>query len=339
VFILNTAQHRELTDDPLGVFGLKPDIDLDLMRPDQELASLTARLIEGLERVFKQERPETILAQGDTTTVLAASLAAFYLHLPFGHVEAGLRTGDLDNPFPEEANRSLAARLTRLHFAPTPRAKQNLVGEGVPEDWIHMTGNPVIDALLWVADKVKDQEADQINNGRRVILVTAHRRESFGSPIRSICRGLKGLVDRFEDVEIVYPVHPNPNVAGPVVEILGGLDRVRLTEPLDYGRMVAFMKRAYLILTDSGGIQEEAPALGVPVLVLRKETERPEAIEAGVARLVGPDQEAIVTEAGRLLSDTRAYRAMASGASPYGDGRAAERIVRILGEFMGVGRT
>jgi len=332
VIVANTAQHRELSDDPLALFGITPQIDLDLMRPDQDLARLTARLIEGIDNILAETEPDVVLAQGDTTTVLAAALVAFYRRVPFGHVEAGLRTGDLSNPFPEEANRTLAARLTRLHFAPTERASENLVAEGVSPDWVHVTGNTVIDALLWVAARVEPRP----DGDRRLILVTAHRRESFGPPLMEICQALMELAGRFPDVEFLYPVHPNPNVAGPVREMLAGREGIILSDPLDYQSLVAAMKRSHLILTDSGGIQEEAPALGVPVLVLRRETERPEALAAGVARLVGPDKEAVVAEASRLLSDPAAHQAMVKGVSPFGDGRAAERIELILARFLGV---
>jgi len=334
VLVVDTAQHRELADDPLALFGLKPNIDLDLMRPGQDLAGLTARLLTGLDRVLAQEKPDVVLAQGDTTTVLSAALTAFYRRVPFGHVEAGLRTGDLANPFPEEANRALAGRLARLHFAPTERARRNLLAEGAAPEFIHLTGNTVIDALLWMAARV-----EPAGEGRgRLILVTAHRRESFGAGIESICRALIELSQRHPDVEILYPVHPNPNVEGPVRRLLDGRERIRLTQPLDYRALVAALKGCHLVLTDSGGLQEEAPALGVPVLVLRHQTERPEAVEAGVAKLVGPDQDRIVAEAGRLLSDPAAYKAMARGVSPYGDGHAAERIERILADFLEAGR-
>ena len=328
--ILNTAQHRQLTDEPLALFGLKPDYDLDAMRPDQSLPDLTARLITGLSKILEQLKPDMILAQGDTTTVFCTALTAFYAGCPFGHVEAGLRTFDLANPFPEEANRALAGRLARLHFAPTVRARDNLLREGVKDDWIHLVGNTVIDSLLWMADRVEEPQS----TGGRTILITAHRRESFGRPIREICRAAADLIDRFEDLTIVYPVHPNPNVTGPVQEILGGRDRVELLPPIGYDKLVAQMKRADLILTDSGGVQEEAPALGKPVLVLRETTERPEAVEAGAAKLVGPDRGRIVDQAGLLLTDAAAYRKMAVGVSPYGDGTSGRQIERILAGFF-----
>lgn len=330
VIILNTAQHRQLTDEPLALFGLEPDHDLDAMRPDQSLPDLTARLITELSKILNRLEPDMVLAQGDTTTVFCTALTSFYAGCPFGHVEAGLRTFDLANPFPEEANRALAGRLARLHFAPTARARENLLREGTADDRIHVVGNTVIDSLLWMADRV---EAPPETTGR-TILITAHRRESFGRPIREICRAAVDLIDRFEDLTIVYPVHPNPNVTGPVREILGDRDRVELLPPIGYDQLVAQMKRADLILTDSGGIQEEAPALGKPVLVLRETTERPEAVEAGAAMLVGPDRSRIVAQAGLLLTDAAAYRRMAVGVSPYGDGTSGQRIERILAGYF-----
>lgn len=329
VTVLATAQHRDLLDQVLRLFDIVPDADLDLMRADQDLAALTARLIPALDAKFAELQPDVVLAQGDTTTVMTAALVAFYRRIPFGHVEAGLRTHDLDNPFPEEMNRLVAGHLARWHFAPTARAQRNLLREGIPEEAIHVIGNTVIDALLQVAAREWPLDLP-LDPHKRLVLVTAHRRENFGEPFRAICRAIRALADRHPDIQVVYPVHPNPNVQRVTRELLAGHPRIKLCAPLDYTAFVEAQKRAYLILTDSGGVQEEAPALGKPVLVLRTETERPEAIEAGVARLVGTSEERIVHEASLLLDDERAYRAMARGASPYGDGESAQRIVRIL---------
>ncbi|HET9835694.1 MAG TPA: UDP-N-acetylglucosamine 2-epimerase (non-hydrolyzing) [Rhodanobacteraceae bacterium] len=329
VTVLATAQHRDLLDQVLDIFEIVPDADLDVMRANQDLPALTARLIPALDRKFVELNPHAVLAQGDTTTVMTAALVAFYRRIPFGHVEAGLRTHDLDNPFPEEMNRLVAGQLTRWHFAPTARARRNLLREGIAEDSIHVVGNTVIDALLQVASREWPLDIP-LDPRKRLILVTAHRRENFGEPFRAICRAIRLLADRHPDVEVLYPVHPNPNVKLVARELLSHHPRIQLCEPLDYTAFVEAQKRAYLILTDSGGVQEEAPALGKPVLVLRSETERPEAIEAGVARLVGTSEERIVDEASLLLEDERAYRAMSRGASPYGDGASAQRIVRIL---------
>jgi UDP-N-acetylglucosamine 2-epimerase (non-hydrolysing) len=327
--VLATAQHREMLDQVLGLFDIAPDVDLDLMRPNQDLAGLTARMLTALDAALADEKPAAVLAQGDTTTVLTTALACFYRHVPFGHVEAGLRTHDLDYPFPEEMNRTVAGRLARLHFAPTDSARDNLLREGVDGATVHVTGNTVIDALLQVAE-MEAPLPDGVPADRRLVLVTAHRRENFGEPLRQICRALLTLAERNPDVHVLYPVHPNPNVAGVVRETLGRHPRITLCEPLDYLPFVAAMKRSTLILSDSGGVQEEAPALGKPVLVLRAETERPEAVEEGVVKLVGTDAAVIVAEAQRLLDDRRAYRAMARGVSPYGDGHAAGRIADIL---------
>ena len=329
VRVLATAQHREMLDQVLGLFSIVPDRDLDLMRPNQTLAALTARLLAALDETLELERPWAVLAQGDTTTVLATALACFYRRLPFGHVEAGLRTGDLAYPFPEEMNRSVAGRLATVHFAPTESARANLLREGVAEAAIHVTGNTVIDALLQVAARDTPPPA-AVPAGARLILVTAHRRENFGTPLLAICRALLTLVERNVDVHVLYPVHLNPNVNEPVRAALGGHPRVTLCAPLDYLPFVAAMKASTLILSDSGGVQEEAPALGKPVLVLRAETERPEAVAEGVVKLVGTDHDVIVREAQRLLDDAAAYGAMARGVSPYGDGKASGRIADVL---------
>ncbi|HYN76549.1 MAG TPA: UDP-N-acetylglucosamine 2-epimerase (non-hydrolyzing) [Lamprocystis sp. (in: g-proteobacteria)] len=327
--VLATAQHRQMLDQVLEVFGIRPDLDLDIMRPNQALTALTARLLIALDDALEAEAPDIVLAQGDTTTVMTAALACFYRRIPFGHVEAGLRTGDLQNPFPEEMNRVIAGRLARWHFAPTESARQNLLREGVDDAAIHVTGNTVIDALLSVADR-RPAIGIPLDPNRRLILVTAHRRENFGEPLRAICRAIRQLAETNPDVQVLYPVHPNPNVKDVVQELVGGCPGIALCPPLDYLPFVGAMQRAYLILSDSGGVQEEAPALGKPVLVLRQETERPEAVEAGVVKLVGPVYERIVAEAQRLLDDPAHYRSMARGVSPYGDGHAAGRIVSAL---------
>jgi UDP-N-acetylglucosamine 2-epimerase (non-hydrolysing) len=329
VRILATAQHRQMLDQVLDAFGLVPDVDLDIMRPDQALPELTARLLLRLDDVLAAEAPDAVLAQGDTTTVMTVAMAAFYRRIPLGHVEAGLRTGDLYNPFPEEMNRIVAGRLSRWHFAPTARSRDNLLAEGFDAAGIHVTGNTVIDALLQVAGRDPALPVD-VPAGKRLVLVTAHRRENFGAPFREVCLAIRELADRHPDVHVLYPVHPNPNVSGPAREILGGHPAITLCEPLEYLAFVAAMKRATLILTDSGGVQEEAPALGKPVLVMRHETERPEAVEEGVVQLVGPDRAAILAAADRLLGDPAAHAAMARGVSPYGDGHAAGRIAAIL---------
>ena len=329
VRVVATAQHRQMLDQVLGLFAITPDVDLDLMRPDQDLADLTARMLVALDATLSAERPDVVLAQGDTTTVLATGIASFYRRVPFGHVEAGLRTGDLGNPFPEEMNRTLASRLARVHFAPTAAARASLVNEGIDDKAIHVTGNTVIDALLQVAERDVPIGVP-LDPRKRLVLVTAHRRESFGAPLRAAFGALRTLAARNADVQILYPVHPNPNVSGPAREILGGQPGIVLCEPLEYGPFVSAMKRASFVITDSGGVQEEAPALGKPVLVLREETERPEAVAEGVVKLVGTSAERILAEAQRLLDDGDAYRAMARGVSPYGDGHAAERIVGVL---------
>ena len=329
VRVLATAQHRQMLDQVLDAFDIVPDIDLDIMLPGQSLPELTSRLLTRMDAVLADERPDVVLIQGDTTTVMATAMAAFYRRVQVGHVEAGLRTGDLDNPFPEEMNRIVAGKLSRWHFAPTNGARDNLLGEGCDPSTVHVTGNTVIDALLEVA-KAERPLAMPVPVGKRLILVTAHRRENFGDAFREVCHGIRELADRHDDIHVLYPVHPNPNVSGPAREILSGHARITLCDPMDYLPFVSAMQHAYLILTDSGGVQEEAPALGKPVLVMRSETERPEAIWAGVVKLVGPDRRAIVEEATRLLDDAGAYASMARGVSPYGDGKAAARIAAIL---------
>jgi UDP-N-acetylglucosamine 2-epimerase (non-hydrolysing) len=329
VRVLATAQHREMLDQVFGLFDIKPDIDLNLMQENQTLPELTARLMTTLDQAFASERPGAVLAQGDTSTVMVAALASFYRRIPFGHVEAGLRTGDLAYPFPEEMNRVVTGRLARWHFAPTESARTNLLAEGIRDEHVFVTGNTVIDALLNVAKRC-DGDTPKVSPGKRLVLVTAHRRENFGEPFAMICRAIKYLADTRSDVEFLYPVHPNPNVREVARNMLSQHPRIRLCDPLDYLPFVAAMKTAHFILSDSGGVQEEAPALGKPVLVLRRETERPEAVKEGVVKLVGPDFGAIVTESLRLLDDDHAYSKMARGISPYGDGRASARIVDIL---------
>ena len=325
-----TAQHREMLDQVLEWFQIKPDYDLDLMQPGQGLAEFASRALIAVSKVLQELRPDVVLVQGDTTTVMITALAAFYQRIPVGHVEAGLRTQDRYNPFPEEINRRLAGVLATYHFAPTARAAAALRDEQVPESNIFVTGNTVVDALLMTVERPVRLELDFNPDGHQLILVTAHRRESFGAPFESLCLALRDLAQRHAEVEIVYPVHLNPNVRRPVERILAQQPRVHLLEPLRYEQFVHLMAHAYLILTDSGGIQEEAPVLGKPTLVMRETTERPEAVEAGTARLVGTDRRRIVEEAERLLHDRESYRSMAQAGSPFGDGRAAERIVSIL---------
>jgi UDP-N-acetylglucosamine 2-epimerase (non-hydrolysing) len=332
--VIATAQHRQMLDQVLSLFHIPPDVDLDLMRPQQTLADLNARVLQMMERTLRDLGPDLLLVQGDTTTVFAAALAAFYLRIPVGHVEAGLRSHDLCNPFPEEANRCLTSKLTALHFAPTPLACQALVGEGIPEDDIAVTGNTVVDALHTLLAQpftFHDSPLAQLPlDQHRVVLVTSHRRESWGQDLQNTCLALKELVAQFADVLVVYPVHLNPHVRETVMSVLSGTERICLLEPLDYLTFLQLMARAHLILTDSGGIQEEAPTLRKPLLVLRKLTERPEAFQAGLAKIVGTSQEAIVAAASRLLTDPEAYRGMSHGANPYGDGHASQRIVRAI---------
>jgi len=329
--VCSTGQHREMLEQTLALFAITPDFDLRLMQHNQGLADLTARLIVALDRLLAKARPDCVLAQGDTTTVLATSLVSFYRGIPFGHVEAGLRTGDRRRPFPEEINRRVADVVSDLYFAPTQRAREALLREGMRDSDIHVTGNTVIDALLEVADLPFNWSVGPLAllaRGKRTVLITAHRRESFGEQFRQLCLAIRDLALLNRDTtQFVYPVHLNPNVQQPVQEILSGLENVTLLEPLDYSSLVHLMKRSALILTDSGGIQEEAPSLGVPVLVMRETTERPEGVEAGVVRLVGTDRDEIFKQAQRLLTDPVAHAEMATRANPYGDGHAAERIV------------
>jgi UDP-N-acetylglucosamine 2-epimerase (non-hydrolysing) len=337
--VCTTAQHREMLDQVLHLFDIRPDVDLDLMREDQSLAELGAAIFKDLDPVLATIKPDWVLLQGDTTTVAVTALLAYYRRIRIGHIEAGLRTYDKWQPFPEEINRRVAGISADLHFAPTEWARQNLLREGVPEAAITVTGNPVIDALQIVARQPAPEEVLQLQrqlqfgpDGKRLVLVTAHRRENFGEPLEGICSALKQLAGR-GDVEIIYPVHLNPNVQETVYREMKDQPHVCLLPPLDYLPLIHLMKRAYLVLTDSGGIQEEAPAFGVPVLVLRQVTERPEGVEAGVLKLVGTDPRRIVQEANRLLDDPRAYALMARAVNPFGDGKAAARIVQALLEF------
>lgn len=330
-----TGQHREMLDQMLGVFGLRPDHDLAVMKAGQDLAGVTGACLTGLDRVLRQERPTLVLVQGDTTTSFAAALAAYYHHIRVGHVEAGLRTGDKYDPFPEEINRRLTTHLSDFHFAPTELARRNLLEEGINPKSISVTGNTVVDALLLTCARLTEEPGLAASSlgptdGLRIVLVTAHRRESFGVPFRRICEAIRALAERRRDVLVVYPVHLNPNVQGPVREILHGLPNVRLLPPLDYVSFVACMQRAHILLTDSGGIQEEGPSLGKPVLVMRDVSERPEAIAAGTACLTGTDPERIIQAVSLLLDDPACYERMTSRLNPYGDGHAAERIVQFL---------
>lgn len=325
-----TAQHRGMLDQVLSAFGVKPDWDLDLMQPGQTLFQSTARILAALEPVLEAERPGVVLVQGDTTSTLCGALAAFYARVAVGHIEAGLRTWDLQQPFPEEMNRVLTTRITDLHFAPTESAAGNLRNEGVAPERIYVTGNTGIDAVLYVRDglaagRLNGAAIAGLQEGLRLVVVTAHRRESFGGGFERICRALRRIADR-GDVQVVYPVHRNPNVQDPVNRHLADHPHILLLEPLDYVPFVDLMRRADLLITDSGGVQEEGPSLGKPILVMREKTERPEAVAAGTVRLVGTDEERIVAEASRLLDDAAARDAMSKVHNPYGDGRASERI-------------
>jgi UDP-N-acetylglucosamine 2-epimerase (non-hydrolysing) len=338
-----TAQHREMLDQVLEFFGITPDFDLNIMRPNQDLSSLTAEVLGKVSWVCGQAKPDLVLAHGDTTTCFAASLAAFYCGVDVGHVEAGLRTGSLRSPWPEEANRKLTAVLGRHHFAPTETARANLLREGISPESIHLTGNTVVDALLQTVGRLevdaalKQQMSDRfpfLRSGSRLVLITGHRRENFGAGLRSICTAIKRLAADFPETDFVYPVHLNPMVVHPVRTALGGRANIHLIEPQDYLPFVWLMKRSSIILSDSGGVQEEAPSLGKPVLVMRDATERPEAVQAGTAELVGTDGERIHSAASRLLRDAGAYDRMCSSKNPYGDGRAATRIAGIVADIL-----
>jgi UDP-N-acetylglucosamine 2-epimerase (non-hydrolysing) len=335
-----TAQHREMLDQVLDLFQIQVNHDLNIMRPGQTLEAVTGRVLEGVSRVLATERPDIVIVQGDTTTTFASSLAAYYSGVPVAHVEAGLRTWNRNSPFPEEINRVLTTHIADLHFAPTEQARKNLLREGIDAGRVRVTGNTVIDALLHVrALALKRRTYNQmmfreIDPGRRVLLVTGHRRENFGQGFRNICRALRDIARREPELEIVYPVHLNPSVRLPVRAALGGLENVHLRAPLEYEPFVYLMERSFLILTDSGGVQEEAPSLGKPVLVMRNHTERPEAVEAGTVKLVGTDPPTIVRQVHRLLHDSKLYQRMSRAHNPYGDGRASRRIVKWIGSFL-----
>jgi len=337
-----TGQHREMLDQVLQVFDIRPNVDLELMRPDQTLGSLTSRAIASIDEYLGRYKPDMVIVQGDTTTVFCAALCAFYHKIPVGHVEAGLRTWNRRSPFPEEINRVLTSRVTDLHFAPTETAKQNLLREDVPESQIVVTGNTVIDALMIASRKVEADRPEipgfpyELMNGGSgspLVLITGHRRENFGDGFESICHAVSDLAQRFTEAHFVYPVHLNPNVREPVYRLLGAHRNIHLLEPLGYLPFVSMMNRATLVLTDSGGVQEEAPSLGKPVLVMRATTERPEAVDMGTVRLVGTDRQAIVENVASLLTDEAAHAAMANAVNPYGDGLACERIVAALERY------
>lgn len=336
-----TAQHREMLDQVLEIFSIKPDFDLNLMRPGQGLPDLTSAILKGMTRVYDKFKPDLVLVHGDTATTFATALSAYYQQIPVGHVEAGLRTGDIYSPWPEEANRKLTAAITNLHFAPTEISKQNLLSEQVNGQDIFVTGNTVIDALYLARDIIKNDlslnlrfknEFSYIDQAKRLVLMTGHRRESFGAGFERICESIKRLTTENPSVQIVYPVHLNPNVHEPVSRLLSGLDNVFLIEPQQYLQFVYLMDKSYLILTDSGGIQEEAPSLGKPVLVMRDTTERPEAVAAGTVKLVGTDVDLITSSVAELLNNKGEYEKMSFAHNPYGDGKACERICEILGD-------
>lgn len=329
-----TAQHREMLDQVLDIFGIKPDYDLDIMKSRQTLVGITARVLEGLDNVIKESKPDIILVHGDTSTSFVAALAGFYNQTAVGHVEAGLRTYDIYSPFPEEMNRQLTGRIAELHFSPTIQNKKNLLVENISEDSIFITGNTVIDALKTTVREDYVFEDDTLKTidftSKRVIVVTAHRRENLGEPLENICNAIKTIVEEYNDVEVVYPVHLNPAVRETAFGILGGMDRVHLIDPIDVTELHNAIDRSYMVMTDSGGIQEEAPALAKPVLVMRKETERPEAVTAGTVKLAGTDKDVIISMAKELLDNEEAYKKMAHAANPYGDGNASKRIVEAI---------
>jgi len=347
-----TGQHRQMLDQVLDIFDIVPDYDLNIMQPGQDLYDVTARVLVGMREVLARTKPDLVLVHGDTTTSTAVALAAFYQQIPVGHVEAGLRTHDIYSPWPEEMNRQLTGRIATYHFAPTPLSRQNLLRENVPDDRITVTGNTVIDALFWVVNRIRgDEELDRslaeavnrygydvsrLSQGRKLVLITGHRRENFGEGFIRICRAIKDLVERYPEVDFVYPMHLNPNVRKPIREVFGtsadAFGNLFFIEPLEYLSFVYLMEKSAIVLTDSGGIQEEAPSLGKPVLVMRDTTERPEALEAGTVKLVGTDYEAIVRNVSELLDQPEAYDRMSRAVNPYGDGQACRRIIEKVGE-------
>lgn len=340
-----TAQHREMLDQVLDIFDIVPDYDLNIMKPGQDLYDLTSNILLGMKKVLAEYEPDVVFVHGDTTTTIATAMSAFYQKIPVAHVEAGLRTGDIYSPWPEEANRKLTSQITKYHFTPTQTSKENLLKENVPEDDIYVTGNTVIDALFWVLEQINktkslklllsntiSKEFPAFGNDQRVVLITGHRRENFGQGFLDMCSAIKTLAEAHPDVNFVYPVHLNPNVQKPVLELLSGIENIYLISPLEYESFVYLMSKTYLILTDSGGIQEEAPSLGKPVLVMRDTTERPEALEAGTVKLVGTNPDIIVNEVTKLLVDTVRYDEMSKAHNPYGDGKVCQRIVNIIKE-------
>lgn len=347
-----TGQHRQMLDQVLDLFEIKPDYDLNIMKPGQDLYDVTARVLTGMRDVLKEACPDIVLVHGDTTTSTAAALAAFYQQIPVGHVEAGLRTHDIYSPWPEELNRQITGRIAEYNFAPTPLSRSNLIAEGISENKITITGNTVIDALYWVIKKIKNYpefdrklkrelnqagyDTNRLNEGRKLVLITGHRRENFGEGFLSICRAIKALAEKYRDVDFVYPMHLNPNVRKPIHSVFGenlnSLGNMYFIEPLEYLSFVYLMEKSHIVLTDSGGIQEEAPGLGKPVLVMRDTTERPEALEAGTVKLVGTNYDMIVNSVSTLLEDADLYEAMSKATNPYGDGLACERIVNFLSE-------
>jgi len=333
---ISTAQHRHMLDQVLSTFGIQPDIDLNLMTHNQTLSGITQRVLEAMDEILEQQKIDCVMVQGDTTTAFAAALASFYRRVPVAHVEAGLRSRDNLNPWPEEVNRRLAAVVTGLHFAPTAIARENLLGECVDRDSVVVTGNTVVDAaqLLVRMKKTEEPLPEGVPEDQRLVLVTSHRRESWGQELENICDAIAELVGQFEDIHVVYPVHMNPNVRNTVQQKLGNVDRVHLTAPMDYFEFVSLLRRSYLVLTDSGGVQEEAPTFGKPVLVLRKVTERPEASMLGLSRIVGTSRERIVESAAELLTDSALYRSMSEAESPYGDGIASQRIATALSRWF-----
>lgn len=338
IAVVHTGQHRTMLDHVLKLFQIKPDFDLDVMRPNQTLSSLTCRVLDTVENACHRFEPHMVLVQGDTTTAFASALAAFYCKIPVGHIEAGLRSRDIYNPFPEEVNRRMVSVMTEIHFAPTAQSRDNLLAEGVPQEKIVVTGNTVIDTLRALGQLPEQSWAGTPlagipRDGARLILVTSHRRESWGTDQEQMCLALKDLVEEHKDVRVIYPVHLNPNVRSTVNALLKGSERIHLTEPLEYGTFVSLLRKCFLVLTDSGGIQEEAPTFGKPVLVLRKVTERPEASQFGMAKIIGMSREAIVSEADRLLTDSDAYLDMSEGKNPYGDGHGSERIVEAIARW------